>query len=166
MPAELPATSALAKEQEKYPYRDSDCRPLVRQDVSADQLIAAFLAAPPGWVDTLMLARDRIVGRCGLKTAGPRHAPPQAPFQVGQQLGVFRILHLAPREAILGEDDRHLDFRVSLMIDAGQLRVSTLVRPHNVFGWLYLTIVLPFHHLISTIMAGRMARIINDGIAT
>ncbi|MBS1161243.1 MAG: hypothetical protein H6R15_3662 [Proteobacteria bacterium] len=163
MPAELPATSALAAEQENYPYRDSICRPVLRQAVGSDELLAAFLAAPPGWVDTLMLARDRIVGRCGLKTAGPRQAVPQAPFRVGQQLGVFRILHLAPGEAILGEDDRHLDFRVSLLSAAGQLRVSTLVRPHNVFGWLYLAIVLPFHHLISSVMAGRMVGIINDG---
>lgn len=166
MPAELPATSALAREQEKYPYRDSNCRPLRRHEASADELIAAFLAAPPGWVDSLMLARDRIVSRCGLKTAGPRHAIPQPPFRVGQQLGVFRILHLTPGEAILGEDDRHLDFRLSLMIDAGQLRVSTLVRPHNVFGWLYLAIVLPFHHLISAVMAGRMAKVIDAGAVT
>jgi hypothetical protein len=165
MPAKLPASSALATEQEKYPYRDSNCRPVLRQAVSSDELIAAFLAAPPGWVDTLMLARDRIVGIFGLKTASPRQGVPQAPFRVGQQLGVFRILHLASGEAILGEDDRHLDFRVSLLVDAGQLRVSTLVRPHNVFGWLYLAIVLPFHHLISSVMAGRMVRIINDGSA-
>lgn len=163
MPAELPATSALAAEQEKYPYRDSNCHPVLHQTVSSDELLAAFLAAPPGWVDSLMLARDRIVGIFGLKTAGPRQVMPQAPFRVGQQLGVFRILHLAPGEAVLGEDDRHLDFRVSLLVDAGQLRVSTLVRPHNVFGWLYLAIVLPFHHLISSVMAGRMVRIINDG---
>lgn len=163
MPAKLPATSALATEQEKYPYRDSICRPVQRQAVSSDELLAAFLAAPPGWVDSLMLTRDRIVSHCGLKTAGPRQAVPQAPFRVGQQLGVFRILHLAPGEAILGEDDRHLDFRVSLFCAAGQLRVSTLVRPHNAFGWLYLAIVLPFHHLISSVMAGRMVRIINDG---
>jgi hypothetical protein len=162
MPANLPASSTLAADQEKYPYRDSNCRPVLRQAVSSDELIAAFLAAPPGWVDTLMLARDRIVSRCGLKTAGPSQGVPQAPFRVGQQLGVFRILHLTSSEAVLGEDDRHLDFRVSLLIDARQLRVSTLVRPHNVFGWLYLAIILPFHHLISSVMARRIVRIIND----
>lgn len=165
MSVKLPATSALAGEQKKYPYRDSVCRPVLRHEVSADELIVTFLAAPPGWVDTLMLARDRIVGRFGLKTAAPRQAPPKAPFRVGQQLGVFRILHLAPGEAILGEDDRHLDFRLSLMIDSGQLRISTLVRPHNIFGRLYLAIVLPFHHLISSVMTKRMARIIDDGVA-
>lgn len=158
MPAELPAASALAVEQAKYPYRDSACRPLRRQAVGSDELITAFLATAPGWFDVLMQVRDRLVGLCGLKTADPHQDMPQAPFRVGQQLGVFRILHLTPGEAVLGEDDRHLDFRVSLLCAAGQLRVSTLVRPHNVFGWLYLVIVLPFHHLISTVMIGRMAR--------
>lgn len=158
MPAELPAVSALATEQAKYPYRDSACRPLRRQAVSSDELITAFLATAPGWFDVLMRVRDRLVGLCGLKTADPRQAMPQAPFRVGQQLGIFRILHLTPGEAVLGEDDRHLDFRVSLLGAAGQLRVSTLVRPHNAFGWIYLVIVLPFHHLISTVMIGRMVR--------
>ena len=163
MLAKLPASSALAAEQEKYPYRDSNCRPVLHQAVRSDKLIAAFLAAPPGWIDTLMLARDRIVSRYGLKTAVQRQGVPQPPFRVGQQLGIFRILQLAPSEVILGEDDRHLDFRVSLHVDAGQLRVTTLVCPHNVFGWLYLAIVLPFHRLISRVMTRRMVKIINDG---
>lgn len=163
MRTKLPATSALAAEQLEYPYRDSKCRPVMGDAAGSDELIAAFLAAPPGWLDTLMQARDRIVGRFGLKTASARQGVAHAPFRTGQQLGVFRVLHLAPDEVILGEDDRHLDFRVSLLIDGGQLRVSTLVRPHNVFGWLYLIIVLPFHHLISRVMTGRIARIINDG---
>lgn len=161
MPAQLPASSALSGEQEAYPYRDSASRPVQRQTVGSDELIAAFHTVAPGWVDALMLARDRLVGLCGLKTGGPRRALPTPPFQVGQRLGVFRILHLAPDEAVLGEDDRHLDFRVSLLCTAGQLRVSTLVRPHNLFGWLYLASVLPFHHLISSVMIGRMARQLN-----
>jgi len=166
MPAKLPATSALAEEQKNYPYRDKNCRALLRHDISSDELITLFHSAAPGWFDVLMRARDRIVGIFGLKTAAPRLAMPQAPFQVGQQLGIFRILHLAPGEAILGEDDRHLDFRVSLRVDGGQLQVSTLVCPHNIFGWLYLAAVLPFHHLISAIMIGKMARIINAGVTT
>lgn len=161
MPAQLPAISALAGEQQNYPYRDTASRFLQRQVVGSDELIAAFHSVAPGWVDALMQARDRLVGLCGLKTGGPRQALPLPPFRVGQRLGVFRILHLAPGEVILGEDDRHLDFRVSLLSDAGQLRVCTLVRPHNVFGWLYLLVVLPFHHLISAVMIGRMARQLN-----
>ncbi|MBR0564628.1 DUF2867 domain-containing protein [Azoarcus sp. L1K30] len=163
MPVKLPASSALAAEQEEYPYGDSKCHPVLRQTVGSDELIATFLAATPAWADSLMRARDQIVGVFGLKTTGPRQGVPQAPFRVSQQLGVFRILHLAPGEAILGEDDRHLDFRVSLFCASGQLRVSTLVRPHNAVGWLYLAIVLPFHHLISSVMARRMVRIINNG---
>lgn len=160
--ADLPATSALANEQQRYPYRDCQCRPLRRQGgIAPEQLLAAFLAAPPRWAEALMQARDRLVGRCGLKTGGPRGAPPQPPFRVGQQLGVFRIFHLAPDEIILGEDDRHLDFRLSLRVDRSKLRITTLVRPHNAFGVLYLACVLPFHHLIAARMASRMARAID-----
>ena len=161
MSVQLPTASVLSGEEENYPFRDSACCPVQRQAANCDELIAAFHSVSPVWIDALMLARDRIVGLCGLKTGGPRQALPSPPFRVGQRLGVFRILHLAAGEAILGEDDRHLDFRVSLLCAAGQLRVSTLVRPHNLFGWLYLAVVLPFHYLISTVMIGRMARQLN-----
>lgn len=156
--ADLPPTSALAPEQGRYPYRDSQVRRLRRTTADADDLIAAFLSAPPSWADTLMRLRDAAVGRFGLKTAGPRGEPPAPPYRPGQALGIFRIFHLAPGEVVLGEDDRHLDFRISLLASDNQLRVCTLVRPHNFFGLLYLGAVLPFHHAIAAVMAGRMAR--------
>lgn len=160
--ADLPAASVLANEQQRYPYRDSHCRPLRQCEIGNEQLIAAFLAAAPGWADTLMRTRDHLVGRFGLKTGGQRGEMPKPPFRVGQQLGVFRILHLAPAEVILGEDDRHLDFRLSLRVESSQLRITTLVRPHNIFGVLYLVCVLPFHHAIAAVMATRMARTLKD----
>lgn len=155
--ATLPATSLLADEQQHYCYRDSQSRPLRENSANTDQLIGAFLDAPPGWIERLMQLRDRVVKPLGLKTAPP-HQPPRAPFFVGQQIGVFRVFNLASSEVILGEDDRHLNFRVSLLVDRNKLCVSTLVRPHNALGTAYLCCVLPFHHLIVTAMIGRMAK--------
>jgi hypothetical protein len=65
---------------------------------------------------------------------------------------------LSPSEAILGQEDRHLDFRISLLVDQQRLTVSTLVRPHNMFGVLYLACILPFHHLIVFVTLRRMVR--------
>ncbi|MCE1172042.1 MAG: DUF2867 domain-containing protein [Azovibrio sp.] len=141
-----------------YPYRDCHHHPLPLREVGPDQLLVAFLAAPPGWVDGLMRTRDKIVSRWGLKTAAPDQ--PRPPFRSGQQLGVFRILALEPGKVLLGENDRHLDFRLCLQAGAGELRVSTRVRPHNPAGWLYLALVLPFHQLISRVMVRRMARLL------
>ncbi len=35
-------------------------------------------------------------------------------FQVGQRVGIFTIQSIEPNELIAGEDDKHLDFRVSV----------------------------------------------------
>ena len=156
--AEIPNTSALHKEAARYPYRDSHSRPLLHAAIDPQQLIAAFAAAPPPWVGTQMLARDKLVACAGLKTGSRIDGTPRPPFRIGQHLGVFRIIGLSPSEAILGQEDRHLDFRISLLVDQQRLTVSTLVRPHNVFGVLYLACILPFHHLIVFVTLRRMVR--------
>ncbi len=160
--AKIPAASVLADTQKDYPYRDSHVRPVHRDGITADDLIAAFLATPPRWVDTLMSLRDTLAGRLGLKTSTPRDTFPKMPFHVGQQLGIFRVLHLLSAEAVLGENDRHLDFQISLLADNGKLTVSTLVRPHNIFGILYLVCVLPFHYVIASAMIRRMESLLNE----
>ncbi len=59
------------------------------------------------------------------------------------------------KEVILGEDDKHLNFRVSLFLDhqindpnKKHLTVSTTVEFNNWFGRIYFLPVRPFHKLI------------------
>ena len=55
---------------------------------------------------------------------------------------------------MLGEDDRHLDFRASLLLrpceaESGtELVATTVVHCHNVLGRAYLMVIRPFHHLV------------------
>ena len=50
---------------------------------------------------------------------------------------------------MLGEDDKHLDFRVCLrVLGDGQATLATLVRFHNVWGRAYFACVRPFHGLV------------------
>lgn len=155
----LPDHSVLAHEADRYAYQDIQWRPLQRRHTDITPVISAFLGSAPPWVDTLMRLRDRMVGPLGLVTAQPwGQGQPQPPFAVGQRLGIFRLLALQEREVIMGENDRHLDFRISLLLDGPGLYMSTLVRPHNIWGRLYLRVVLPFHHLIVASMAGRLVR--------
>jgi hypothetical protein len=83
-------------------------------------------------------------------------------LQPGGHIGMFRIMHLGPQLAVLGEDDSHLDFRILLSVspEAGgsRLQVETWVRPHHWGGWLYLALVLPVHWLLSKLMLHRMAQ--------
>jgi hypothetical protein len=154
----------LVQETGRYPWQDRHSVPLPPGAPEADaaSLLRAFSAAMPLWARALMFLRDRLVSPLGLKTAQAASSSVE-PFHVGQQLGVFRVLHLGERDAVLGENDRHLDFRLVLQYRAGCLQVSTLVRTHNLLGRTYLAAVTPFHHLIVAASMRRMAEVLGRG---
>ncbi|MBX9296263.1 DUF2867 domain-containing protein [Chromobacterium piscinae] len=148
----------LVQETGRYPWQDRRSVPLPPGAPTADaaSLLRVFSATMPPWARALMRLRDRLVSPLGLKTARPASSSVE-PYHVGQQLGVFRVLHLGEHVAVLGEDDRHLDFRVVLQWRPERLEVSTLVRTHNLLGRTYLTVVTPFHHAIVAASMRRMA---------
>ncbi|MFB0824596.1 DUF2867 domain-containing protein [Chromobacterium violaceum] len=152
------AIPLLADAARRYAWQDCCSIALPPDAPAADAagLLRAFSVAMPLWARALMRLRDRLVSPLGLKTAQPAAASAE-PFHVGQQLGVFRVLHLGEHVAVLGEDDRHLDFRVVLQWRPGRLEVSTLVRTHNLLGRMYLAGVTPFHHAIVAASMRRMA---------
>ena len=167
-PPENPSTPAAFPwpQAADYAFRDEHRAPLHAGGSALDgsDLLLAFGGSAPAWVDALMGARNRLVGRLGLKT-GPMPSALSGPLQVGQYLGMFQVRHLGPDLALMGEDDRHLDFRIFVRVDrptgpaagAAQLVVSTWVRPHNWAGKTYLALVWPFHWLISKTMVRRLA---------
>lgn len=169
MPAAAKAVAAQAfpwPQAADYVFRDEHRAPLPPGcgPLDGSDLLLAFGGSAPAWVDALMAARNQVVGRLGLKT-GPMPATLQGPLQVGQYLGMFQVRHLGPDLALMGEDDRHLDFRIFVRVDratvpaggAAELVVSTWVRPHNWAGKAYLAVVWPFHWLISKVMVRRLA---------
>lgn len=105
----------------------------------------------PAWVRHLMQLRDWLVRPFGLTTLpAPAHPAPEASPAVGRYLGPFRVFSVAPQEIILGQDDQHLSFRVSVLVTgpAPAVVVTTLVQFHNWFGRAYFTVIQPFHHLV------------------
>ena len=107
-----------------------------------EALAARVFARSPGWVSFLMRLRNWIVGPLGLKTTAA----------AGERVGFFRVYARSGREILLGENDKHLDFRVSVRVsgEAGPrvAVVTTLVRFHNWVGQLYFLVVRPFHRVI------------------
>lgn len=161
----MPADSVLMAERLRYGYADCFTVSLARNDVATHELVTAFFSAAPAWVNWLMALRNRVVSIFGLKT-GERgcFAPPH---YIGQQIGVFRILHIDEREVVLGEDDKHLDFRTSLFLirhgGNASLAISSLVNTKNRLGKVYFVLVKPFHRLIVPIVARGMARQLDGG---
>ncbi len=71
----------------------------------------------------------------------------------GPVIGFFPVLSKSATELVVGEDDRHLDFRVTLQLRADaahgrELVAGTVVHCHNRLGRLYLATILPFHRVI------------------
>lgn len=159
---DLPASSRLNEYVREGDFTDCVFAPNTNTDpkieISIEQLTKQALGQMPSWVRRLMQLRNAIVAPFGLKTGGIGTASAQMPdkLKIGDKLGVFRICHICDDEIILGEDDKHLDFRISVFkSDEGSV-VSTWVRTHNMFGKAYLTIIMPFHRLITQQTAKRL----------
>ena len=166
MSSNFPIESVLYPDIAEYGYFDSFAIPVQRTDIESWELIEAFLQSAPRWVRNLLALRNRIVGNFGLKTGhdNPRDLGP--PYQVGRRIGLFRVFAITDSEAIIGQDDTHLNFRISLLLihsDAGvQLVVSTLVKTKNALGVAYFSVVKHFHRLIVPIMVRTMVKKIDE----
>jgi hypothetical protein len=101
----------------------------------------------PRWIDTLLNLRNIIVAPFGLKKSGEGEPAP------GGMIGIFPVVSETPDRLVAGFNDKHQDFRVVVDVtsrDAGQdVTLTTLVLTHNLLGWTYLRIILPFHRPIA-----------------
>ena len=115
--------------------------------MTMDSLARHVLGSQPGWAQSLMTVRDAIVQPFGIKTAT------QLASSEGGRIGIFRIYAVTDDEIIVGEDDSHLDFRLSLLRDRqagphGNITLASVVHCHNKVGRAYIALIKPFHKLI------------------
>jgi hypothetical protein len=127
--------------------------------------LARASAQLPRWVDWLMALRNRIVRVFGLKTepAQPLQSGSEQGIVAGGAVGIFLVLERSADEILMGLDDKHLDFRFSLMLqtrtDGEHAIASTTVRFKNVWGRLYFAFVKPFHRrIIPAMLRAALAR--------
>jgi hypothetical protein len=118
-----------------------------------ETLARYIFSRQPAWAAALMTLRDAIVAGLGLKTA-KQLTSPSTGDQV-RRIGIFKIYSTSPTEIVMGEDDKHLDFRLSLMCspatsDSSVRRVvlSTVVHCHNRLGRAYIFVIAPFHRQV------------------
>ena len=127
-----------------------------------DNLTRSVLGDPAPWFRFLLGFRDLLVAGFGLKTSGQLRAA--ALVADAEHIDFFRVLARSDREVIVGEDDRHLDFRLSLLLrsppDAAgdELVATTVVHCHNRLGRIYLTLIGPFHRLVVRANLRRASR--------
>jgi hypothetical protein len=164
-PVALPAQSGIAHVYSAMNLADAFAIRLPLSASSDPDLLARFIFAhQPSWIGKLTRVRDMIVAGFGLKTAG--HLATLAGDAKNSRLGIFRIYSANETEIVLGEDDRHLDFRVSVYCAAGpapedgrQLTLSTVVHCHNLLGRAYILVIAPFHRMVVKASLRRAASI-------
>ena len=81
-----------------------------------------------------MKLRNRIFGIFGLKTNKAEDTGTAAYYPSGSKAGYFTVMERNRDEIVMGEDDRRLYFRTSVLIDREEsfIHLTTIVKFHNV----------------------------------
>jgi hypothetical protein len=103
----------------------------------------AIFRDPPPWVAALLGLRNVLVRFVGVPPA-TRHA--------------FDTVSVAGNELVLGQNDRHLDFRASIVVDDRLVTVATTAVTKNRRGRLYLGVVRAVHPFVVRSMLARAQR--------
>ncbi|AQX12623.1 hypothetical protein BAX94_01505 [Elizabethkingia meningoseptica] len=157
----IPCFSIL--NQQKFDYTDVYFQNIkTNKEIRPEDLGKAFFTSNIPWIKKLFTLRNKLVSVVGLKGSDKKSKIMQkaehSDFAVGERFGLFKVIDKKDKEIILGEDDKHLDFKVSLLYaePENKIYISTGVQYHNFFGRLYFFIVKPFHRMVVKSMLNSM----------
>lgn len=113
-----------------------------------DELSKELFDFIPSWVNSLMKLRHVLVRPFGLKTGLGKHSGGESKHKAD----LFTVLNKSFNEILMGEQDKHLDFWLSLYLEEDgkgrYITASTVVKYNNRFGRLYFMLIRPFHKII------------------
>lgn len=129
-----------------------------------------FFGSFPAWIDPLLSIRNALVRPLGLDTGHnmDRKKDPAA-FTASPRgrIGLFQVRGLDSSEIMFGQEDSHLDFRLSLILEDGPagpgLTAATSVRYHRPLGRWYMAVVAPFHRRLMKTTLTRAGRTLAAG---
>jgi hypothetical protein len=133
----------------------------VGSHITIDELARSFATTPPKWAQFLLMLRNILVKPFGLRTEFDGNQSQKGECRPGELINFFRIYYRDNNEILMGDDDTHLDYRVSvyrLPNRPKKLYAATWVHRHNWVGYSYLFLIKPFHKLIVRSMVTRGAR--------
>jgi hypothetical protein len=163
---DMPSGSALSRELiERADYRDSYRAPLNRVELGIVDIFFGIFAHHPPWIKMLLIVRNKIASFAGLNASSRSeilHVEIRDHYAVGEKIGVWRIFSLSENEVVAGGNDKHMDFRVSVLkVPDGEemsVVVSTVCTVHNLAGKVYLCFVVPIHRYgVRKLMANALA---------
>ena len=170
----LPLSSKLAIPPTSYDFVDSFVGSINdEQDViGLQEVMTAFYGTKSSWISRMMALRNSLVKPFGLKTGeedGNKEVLKLVEMKKGHQIGIFKVFDITDNEIILGEDDKHLNFKVSILLEKASdatfqktLSISTLVKFNNKVGQIYFMVIKPFHKIIVSSMLKKMIGSLNN----
>jgi len=148
----IPENSVISNGFERIDYCDS--YRLIKLTNDSPEKIAMEIFKMPKWVNWLMNIRNSMVRIFGLKT--------DKDVKEGQIY--FTVIEQNENEIVMGETDKHLDFRTSVLVDRANsfIYLTTIVHFNNFWGRLYFLPVKSFHKLIvkSTLNRYKLKKIV------
>ena len=167
---DVPASSALDRELVRScDFRDSYRVPLSHPGLSVAEIFFAVFGHTPFWMKAMLILRNALARLAGLEVPTVTEImKPQVrdSYRVGDKIGPWPVFFVGENEIIAGRDNKHMDFRLSVLkaTDGGasDAVVSTICSVHNLFGTIYLHLIVPFHRagvqalLSKAVTAGRL----------
>jgi Protein of unknown function (DUF2867) len=167
---DVPTDSMLGREQiERAYFRDAYRAPLRHGELGIVDIFLAIFAHHPPWMKLLLIVRNKLALLAGLDapaTSEILDVEIRDHYAVGEKIGVWPIFSLGENELVAGRNNKHMDFRLSVLKvpegDRPYVVVSTICMVHNPYGKLYLFFVVPFHRygmrklMANALAAGRL----------
>jgi len=167
---DVPASSALDRGLvATCDFRDSYRVPLSHPGLGMAEIFFAVFGHTPLWMKSMLILRNVAVRLAGLEV--PTVAEIMRPeirdaYRVGDKIGPWPVFFAGEDEIIAGRDNKHMDFRLSVLRtrsgDTADVVISTVCSVHNLFGRIYLFLIVPFHRagvrrlLSRAVRAGRL----------
>jgi hypothetical protein len=150
---DVPSCSVLSRDLIRTAhFHDSYRAKLARPELGIVDIFFALFGHTPLWMKVLLIVRNAAAKVFGLEapTVGEIMKPTvRREYCVGEKIGPWPIFFIAENEIVAGRNNKHLDFRLSVLKamegDAASVVVSTICTVHNVYGKIYLFLIVPFH---------------------
>lgn len=150
---DIPKDSALCRGMVEAAYfHDSYRAPLARRDLGIVDVFFALFGHAPLYVKLMLISRNALAKLAGLDVptvAEIWKAEIHGAYAVGDRIGPWPIFAISDNEIVAGRNNKHLDFRLSVLKriddDAASVTVSTVCTVHNLAGKVYLFFIAPFH---------------------
>lgn len=161
--------SLAEKSFNRTDYADAyTCGFTSNRQFAVEDLVLAFFKSSTNFGAVLMKLRNSLMKPFGIKVTTEKNGREQREnFTVtpGKAIGLFKVFAVNNNEVLMGEDDKHVNFRISfLLLEEDKsaytytFTLSTVVLINNRFGRLYFFPVKFFHKLIVAAMMRNMIK--------